>query len=498
MAKTIEFPTLKLFPQQQEVFNAILTDKKKYAAIMAHRRWGKDVLAFNTTIAYALKNPGNYFYFAPYLRQIKEIIIEGKLHDGRSFLDLVPGELIKPSPLRSKINKSEMSLTLKNGSVIFFRGADNIDGQVGISAMGAVFTEAAIINPVFYKLIRPAILKNINETGKGFLLAISTPRGIHNWFTRMFIEGIPKKSDTPLQKKIKKKWMLRILPASKTVRHDGSPMLSEEFLEEERMELGDDLFHQEYMCSLMASMEGSWYGKYINKAFEEGRIKQYGEYKNNIYNGHYWKHAPTYVAWDWGKRDSTELWFYQINPVNKKPRSIYHFRDSGQGLDYYVLKIKEIQKEMELGYITNVVPHDMEQRMDTNGNVNDPYAPAIKRIEYLRNKGLNCFSLTRKELGEEAWRRITRINTVRKCFDYWEIDEETCTNGIERLRNYIKKYNKSTASYTDEPDHNANDKASDCADSFATGVLYYEKFLKGNTRAGSSVSYDYAGMNFGY
>ncbi|MGL5100611.1 MAG: hypothetical protein ACRC6B_11390, partial [Fusobacteriaceae bacterium] len=128
-------------------------------------------------LAYALKTVGNYYYLAPYLKQIKDIIITGKLYNGMSFLDLIPNEVVIMTDRGNKVKNDDLSITLINGSKIFFRGADNIDGSVGIGATGVVFTEFSMISPMFYNLFRPIVSRAIEDTGNGFMLFISTPRG---------------------------------------------------------------------------------------------------------------------------------------------------------------------------------------------------------------------------------------------------------------------------------------------------------------------------------
>lgn len=73
---------------------------------------------------------------------------------------------------------------------------------------------------------------------------------------------------------------------------------------------------------------------------------------------------------------------------------------------------------------------------------------------------------------------MTQIETVRMTFKDIEIDSEECPIGVIKLQEYVKKYDKTRGEYLDIPDHNKNDKASDDADSFRTGVIYYHVYLK--------------------
>lgn len=475
----IDFPIIKLYPDQQKIFNDIITDQKKFVACMATRRFGKDVTAFNVIVGYAAINRGNYYYFAPYFKQIQEIIVNGKLHDGRAFLDLVPRAMIKPLPLRGIINKSEMSLTLINESKIFFRGADNVDSQVGISAHGVVFTEADIMNPVFYRLIRPAIMRNINKTGKGFILFISTTRGINQWFTQLFPKYLPRKDDTPEIKAIKDRWALYVLPADKVLDHEGNRLFTDEQLLEERKELGDELFEQEYMCNINIAQAGSFYAKEIGIMYQEDRVAEFGNFVNGEYLDYWWKEAPIYISFDIGISDHTDLWFYQINPENGRMRFIHHYRRKGVGMDHYSEYIKDWCKGKDFSYQQLILPHDGDTR---------EYSDAIRRSDKLRDMGHNVFVLSKEYIKDGL---MEQIRTVRKYFGRVEMEEYECHAGLEYLKRYVKKQIKSTGEYLDQPDHNKFDKASDAADSFRYAVMYYHLFLTEGSNTSFSRSYEY-------
>ena len=75
-----------------------------------------------------------------------------------------------------KINESELTITLKNQSVISLKGADNADSLRGIGLDFLVMDEFAIIDPeAWYEVLRPALADR-----EGHALFISTPAGM-NW-----------------------------------------------------------------------------------------------------------------------------------------------------------------------------------------------------------------------------------------------------------------------------------------------------------------------------
>lgn len=479
--KQVTLPVLELMNNQQYAYDKIMNHEKHFVAVSAHRRYGKDVLGLSVLTSYAMANVGTYYYVAPYRKQVNEIIIKGKMYNGMNMLDLIPDEIVVKTDRGNKVKNDDLSITLINGSRIVFIGADNIDGVVGVGATGVVFTEFAMISPLFHKLFRPIVSRAIEDTGKGFMLFISTPRGINNHFTKLFKRFLPRKDDTEMLKEIKKRWLLMWLPADKTLKPNGERLLSDRFLEEEKMNMGEEAFEQEYMLKLTFGGKSVWYAKQLDEARKTGRIGAFGNYHSGVYSGHYWRGQPVYVSWDLGVSDSTVLTFVQINPATNKPRVIHSHREWGMTLDYYADYIKKYCLNNHLGHCLNILPHDANQRSIVSfKNSNNWSDKAIKRVDILRELGLDCFVLDKNELGLEKFKVITRINTVRTNFSEFEFDENTCVCLLECLAGYVKKFNKLTGEYIDVPDHNANNKASDGADSFGYFVLYYEKYLKNN------------------
>jgi hypothetical protein len=76
-----------------------------------------------------------------------------------------------------KINESELTRLLKNGSTIALKGADNYDSLRGVGLNFLVMDEFADIDPeAFYETLRPTLADKM-----GGALFIGTPKGIGNW-----------------------------------------------------------------------------------------------------------------------------------------------------------------------------------------------------------------------------------------------------------------------------------------------------------------------------
>lgn len=491
----------KMHLGQQEMLKEVLKGEKKYFALMAHRRYGKDFLAIIILIICAVEHPGNYYIFAPYFRQAKEIVVDGKTLDGVPMIDnLIPRVLLKNPKAQFIVNRSDWSITLFNDSKIFIRGADNPNSNVGVGARGIIYTEAALMKPGFYQYMKPAIDAVINKTGFGVVIFISTPRGKDNWFTRLFIDYFTKYKDEP---QIKKLWYVDVQKASESKAWNGNPVMNVVEREKQKKEMLPEIYAQEYECALNISSIGSYYAEQILQAIKDKRIGRFGTYEEtcDVYEGHkieytgyYFRHSPIYVSWDIGKRDHTVIWFFQINPKNKNIRFIHHYRAKGMGADHFCEYIKSYVKDKNFsGEPIMILPHD--------GSVEE-WTSSSKRSDYIREFFFRDVRVLSKTdlAGANMTTLMAQINKIRFLFNRVEIDSEECNIGLDKLRNYVKKYDKNRQEYVDIPDHDANDKASDDADSFRTGMIYYDMYLKeqpsnidiGNTvfSTGDAITYE--------
>lgn len=486
-----------LYLGQKKLLKEVLKGEKKYFALMAHRRYGKDFCSFLIMLICALKYPGNYYIFAPYFRQAKEIVVDGKTLNGLPLVEtLVPRVILKDPKSPGIFNKSDWSVELFNNSKIFIRGADNPDSNVGVGARGIIYTEAALMKPNFYQYMKPAVDMVINKTGFGFVIFISTPRGKSNWFTKLFIDYFTKYREEKY-KKVRDKWYVDVQKASESKNALGLPVLKKEYLEEQQATMTPEAYMQEYECACNLTLAGAWYAKEIEEAYKDKRIGSYGHYEEvcdrgkyyKEYTGYYWRASPVYVCWDIGKRDHTVVWLYQINPTNLHPRFIWHYRASGVGPDHMVQEVKKFCKRKGItGHRLNILPHD--------GDVEE-WTATSKRSDYIRNLGEKVYTLSKSDLAKDGMiTLITQINAIRQDFKYVEIEDNECRLGVIKLQEYVKKFNKSTGEYMDVVDHDANDKASDDADAFRTGMIYWRNNLKNKQKGYGAITLDGKNLTF--
>lgn len=143
----------------------IAQDTTRFRVVVAGRRFGKTHLSIRE-ICYYARNPNQeVWYVAPTYRQAKQIVwrkLKHKLQDLRWI---------------KRINESELTLTLKNNSVISLKGADNADSLRGVGLNFLVMDEFADIDPeAWYEVLRPTLADK-----QGSALFIGTPKGIGNW-----------------------------------------------------------------------------------------------------------------------------------------------------------------------------------------------------------------------------------------------------------------------------------------------------------------------------
>jgi phage terminase large subunit len=126
-----------------------------------------------------------------------------------------------------KINETELTLELINGSEISLKGADNYDSLRGVGLNFVVIDEAADMSPeAWYEVLRPTL----SDTG-GSALFLGTPKG-YNWFKDLYDLG-----------KTRKGWV-----SFQFTTIDGGNVPEDEILQAQQ-DLDSRTFRQEYMAT---------------------------------------------------------------------------------------------------------------------------------------------------------------------------------------------------------------------------------------------------------
>ena len=145
--------------------DTIAQDSHRFRVVVAGRRFGKTHLSIRE-LCYHAKSPNQeVWYVAPTYRQAKQIVWRKLKHR------------LQDLNWAKKVNESELTILLKNGSVISLKGADNADSLRGVGLDFMVMDEFADVDETAWtEVLRPTLA---DKEGKA--LFIGTPKGIGNW-----------------------------------------------------------------------------------------------------------------------------------------------------------------------------------------------------------------------------------------------------------------------------------------------------------------------------
>jgi hypothetical protein len=372
---------------------------QRWACLVAHRRAGKTVAAVNDIIRAAITYQGDrglFAYIAPYRSQAKAVAWQ-------YFQEFA-------APITQAKNEQELTITLMNGSQVRLYGADNADAMRGLGFSGVYMDEYGDFKPsVFGNVIRPAL-----SDKQGWAVFGGTPKG-KNQFWEIYETA----------QRLPQEWFLLRLPAS------TSGLLPSGELAAARAQLAEDQYLQEYETSFEAAILGSFYGKEMREADQQGRICQV-PYNPDL---------PVYTAWDLGYRDDTAIWFYQLG--RGEIRVIDFYAVSGENIH----DIANVVLTKGYRYAKHYLPHDARAKsLQTGKSIVEQLAAHldIAKLAVVPDIGL--------QNGIQA----TRLILPRVYFD-----AERCRDGIEALRQYQREYDEDKKAYRQNPRHDWTSHPSD-------------------------------------
>jgi hypothetical protein len=346
MGEVIEIPYK---PREHQLKVHELLEGKRFAVVVAHRRFGKTVAALNHLIREAVlneKETPRYAYIAPTYGQAKRVAWD---------------YLVKyTTPLGGTNNISELRVDFW-GRRIQLYGSDNPDSLRGQFFDGVIIDEVGDQNPkIWTDIVRPALTDR-----KGWCLFIGTPKG-HNHFKELRDRAVKEEG-----------WGLLEFKASETGVVDDTE------LKAAKNEMGEDKYRQEFECSFDAAVEGSYFGQILNELEEKKHMQEIPREEL----------SRTFTAWDLGMGDSTSIWVAQL--VGTEVRLIDYYENHGVGLDHYVKWIKD----NDYLKAEHILPHDVRVRELGTGK---------SRMEMLEEAGLEVKIAPRMGLddGIQAVRRL--------------------------------------------------------------------------------------------
>jgi phage terminase large subunit len=401
--------------------------QERFALLVCHRRFGKTVMAINDLVRKALRCPlpeARVAYMAPLYRQAKAVAWDYV----QKYTRPIPG---------MKYNQAELRADFPNGARLSLYGADNPDSLRGIYLDGCVLDEYAQMSERLWgEVIRPALADR-----KGSATFIGTPQGYDAFF------------DLYEQVKNDPEWYVRIHRASDT-HYVGADELSAA-----RKQMSAEQYEQEFECSWSAAVMGSYYGKLIDDAHAQNRLRETLNPDKGV---------KVETWWDLGMGDSTAIWFAQRS--GPEVRILDYYEASGEALSHYAGVLEQKAKERGWLYGDHVVPHDARQRSLDSGRT---------RLDTLKSLGINATvqAAQKVEDGIEAVRRL-----LPSCW----FDEPRCRRGLDALRQYRAEYDDVRRTFRLKPVH---DWASHAADAFRYGAMH-----KPTTRKWDKIEYDNKGI----
>lgn len=213
--------------------------------------------------------------------------------------------------------------------------------------------------------------------------------------------------------------------------------------------------------AFQVSTEGCYYAEQLARVRKDGRIMRALPI------------LPVQVNtfWDLGRGDMTTVWLHQR--ATMQDRFLYYYENSGEDLIHYVQHLQQVAAEKRIVWGTHYLPHEADYKRlgktpDTNQSL--------------------------KEMLEELWPGqrfaiVPRISTLqagieatRSSFSSAWFDEEGCAQGIKRLGNYRKKWNKAMGCWSDEEQSDDNAHGADAFRQWA------QELRSGNTFASGAPS----------
>lgn len=203
---------MKLVPWQTQVAE----HPARFKIVAAGRRSGKTFLAIRQLCWYAHQPNRTVFYITSSYRAAKMIVwkpLKNRLLDLRWV---------------KKINESELSIELVNGSTISLKGSENKDSLRGVSLSYCVIDEAADCDPdLFPEIVRPALADQ-----RGDAMFIGTPKSKSNYFYDLYTAA--QQNDA---------WLVKSLKTSEAGFVDPGE------LEQAKQEMTESQYRQEFEAS---------------------------------------------------------------------------------------------------------------------------------------------------------------------------------------------------------------------------------------------------------
>lgn len=206
----------KMEPWQRDVYDyATANPKGEVVVVKAKRQVGKSVLAGILLVWYSF-----------WKNNQKNILVEPTLAQSRLVYTFIT-DLFDGTGMIKSSNATLLTIQFVNGSVIYFKSADQKDGLRGLSATGClIIDEGAFIPNEVYDILFPVV-----DANNANLIIFSTPLFASGYFYELFTGCGSKTFD----------W----------ADYDTSKFLSPEKLEQKRLTMPELRFKTEYLAQFI-------------------------------------------------------------------------------------------------------------------------------------------------------------------------------------------------------------------------------------------------------
>lgn len=412
---------------QHPCWEAFFEHGKRRFACFWHRRTGKDRTWWNIIACAAATLSANYLYIFPTYSQARKVIWNGIGADGFRYIDHIPESV-------ARRHKQTMTFEFhESGSILQLAGSDDVDSLRGTNPQGVVFSEWQHCNPIAWdKIIRPILVEN--DGWAAFLWTAFGRNHAHRM--RRQVMSNPQ-------------WFYSKLTVADTKRPDGSPVVSEEAIEEERRAgMSEEAILQEFWLSEEAANPGAYYGKQVQLAYAESRIR-FVPAESAL---------ELHTFWDLGVGDYTAIWFMQA--VGREFRFVNYIQDHGYALAHYVKLVKEWAEQRDLKLGEHWAPHDIEVR-ELGADRGDGRAETRKeRASKLGVRFRVCPRIKKQSDGRDAVRAV-----LGRCW----FDEGNCDTGLSALQSYGPDFDEKRQVYLDQPKHDWSSHGAKAFETFAVG-----------------------------
>ncbi len=381
--------------------------------MVLHRRAGKTTAELNhlqrTNIQIKKSQTG---YIGPTYKQSKRIAWD------------IAKEISFPIP-KTERNESELIIKYPHGSKMFLAGSENPDSIRGIPLWGAAHDEYSLQLPTIFSSVTSKCLAD----HLGYAIFSGTPKG-KNEFWRLY--EVAKQSPD---------WTVIFRTIDQSLaEEEGETIQNLKIAVEDDRKLvaqglmTQDEFDQEWYCSFNASVKGSYYGKEIARARQDGRIKSVP----------YDKALRVHTVWDLGIGKNLAVGFYQ------KFANEVHMIDFEQGAESDALPemIKKVQQK-EYIYGKHFAPHDINAREIATGKTRIDTAKGLGFIfDEVPEIGVEAGIEKGKLFFSRLWinddGKPTPIGQPMKGIAYW----------LDAMLQYVQKYDEDKQIFLNKPEHN--------------------------------------------